>query len=98
MKDIKIETFNIPDITIDLEEFNRRVNYEIARAFGIPSHYFDTVTKPPRWHRRDKEAIIHWGKRLEKMGLLDNPAIRWEYQKYILSTPLRIIRQWVKSK
>lgn len=34
--------------------------------------------------RQTDESILAWGKRLEALGLLDNPEIRWQYQKACL--------------
>ncbi|MEO1290441.1 MAG: hypothetical protein AAFV93_22065 [Chloroflexota bacterium] len=36
------------------------------------------------WERYPDESLIEWGKRLEANGWLDNPEIRWAYQKAAL--------------
>lgn len=43
------------------------------------------IKYPEAWERYADESLLAWGQRLEWMGLLDNPDIRWEYQKAMLS-------------
>lgn len=70
---------NMPD-NFDFEVFQGRLLSEINRSFGLPSHYFNAQTQPS-WQRLHAETFIEWGKRLDREGYLDNPDIRWEYQK-----------------
>lgn len=44
-------------------------------------------TEPYHHHRFPNESLIQWGQRLQARGLLDDPAIRWEYQKAVLGAP-----------
>lgn len=46
------------------------------------------------WMRQPDEKMFEWGARLNQMGLMDDPEIRWEYQKYVLAAPWRIVRGW----
>lgn len=38
-----------------------------------------------------------WHDYIQRCGIivLDNPVMRWEYQKYIMSTPIRLIRRFI---
>lgn len=79
--------FEKPPFELNYGGYTQRFLNEIARAFAIPSHYFE---EPPyRWQRYMNEALLKWGSRLFERGLLDDPEIRWEYQKTILSTPVK---------
>ncbi len=46
------------------------------------------------WIQRDDENIFEWGNRLQKESCLDNPEIRWEYQKAVWLWLPRKIKGW----
>lgn len=52
---------------------------------------FDPAYKPEpyHWQRYFNEALLKWVTRLFERGLLDDPEIRWAYQKTILSAPVK---------
>lgn len=59
---------------------------------------FQAFQKAVEWQRQEGESLTDWGNRLDRAGLLDNPEIRWEYQKacwhsvfHALSVPFRYI-------
>jgi hypothetical protein len=70
----------------------------ICGAMGVPARYFRQGYKPAehlpeRW----------WGEHIESYvyrcpEALDNPTVRWEYQVYILSAPLRWWHRLWKGK
>lgn len=67
----------------DMMKFERAINEVLASSFGIPPRYFQNT--PPNYNRYGKESILDYGKRLAKLGVLDNPEIRWLYQKEVLT-------------
>lgn len=49
------------------------------------------------WHQFPDESLLAWGDRLFERGLLDNPAIRWEYQKVVLGAPFKALKAiWLR--
>lgn len=70
----------------------------ICSALGVPARYFRSGYKPAehlpeRWFGEHIESYVY-----RCPESLDNPTIRWEYQVYILSTPLRLWRRWWSGK
>lgn len=60
---------------------------EVARK--LADIEFPEITLPllrvNLWERFEGESLVKWGKRLESFGYMDDPDIRWEYQKAMLS-------------
>ena len=87
-------------------ELHRRIELElqniIARAMGVPASLFQDEWKREtkyNWHRFPDETILQWGDRLFAKGLLDNPEIRWEYQKAVLGAPFNKLKAiWIEWK
>jgi hypothetical protein len=77
-------------------EFERRFAESLFWdvRYGMPR---PIVTPPVNWQRRDGESLLAWGDRLSKLGLLDKPAYRWQYQRAVLSLPLVFMR-WLLRK
>lgn len=80
-------------------ELYRRVEIElqniIARAMSVPASLFEDEWKREityNWHRFPDETILQWGDRLFSKELLDNPEIRWEYQKAVLGVPFNKLK------
>jgi hypothetical protein len=48
------------------------------------------------WQRLPYETDEVYAERLVSHGWLDNPDARWEYQKIVLMTPVRVARRWLK--
>lgn len=48
------------------------------------------------WQRRDYESDSDYAQRLADDNWLDNPDARWEYQKIVLNTPIRIFKRWIR--
>jgi hypothetical protein len=46
------------------------------------------------WQRLPYETDEMYAERLVSHGWLDNPDARWEYQKIVLMTPVRVARRW----
>lgn len=46
------------------------------------------------WQRWAWESLTEWGSRLQKRGLLDDPAIRWAYQQAVMGRLPEIARQF----
>jgi hypothetical protein len=46
------------------------------------------------WRRLPYETDEMYAERLVSDGWLDNPDARWEYQKIVLMTPVRVARHW----
>lgn len=59
-------------------------------------HFWTTVEQPYRWQRTDGETVWVWGIRLFNRGLLDDPEIRWVYQKAVWLTPVTFVRRLVQ--
>ena len=45
------------------------------------------------WEQYPFESDKEYAARLVEDGWLDNPDARWEYQKIVLSTPIRVLRR-----
>lgn len=78
-------------------KYKEQLELEVARALGVPPHYFDLAVRSYRWQRLPSESVTKWGERLFSRGLLDTPSIRWEYQKALLALPIEAA-QWVIYK
>lgn len=67
--------------------FNKTVIPAIQEfiAFMQPYH---------NWQRMENESDDDYADRLVAFDLLDNPDARWEYQKIVLSTPIRLWRRF----
>lgn len=76
------------------EQYNRLIIEKIARAFMIPEEFFG----PYRWERREGESIWFWGIRLANRDLLDDPDVRWEYQKTVIHWPVDLVRGLLHGK
>ncbi len=50
------------------------------------------------WIQYEDENILEWGNRLQKEGYLDNPDIRWEYQKAVWLWLPRKIKGWFSDE
>jgi hypothetical protein len=80
-------------------ELHQRMQESLERYIRNALLYGDkseTQWQQPRtynWHRFPDETLLAWGERLGNKGLLDNPDIRWEYQVFVLTMPIR----WVKA-
>lgn len=59
----------------------------------------DWLYTPEFYERRSDESILKWGIRLDAFGVLDNPDIRWQYQKAcLLWVASPVIRVWRKLR
>ena len=67
--------FPCPSI-LEHTEFEKRFMAHLERFFWRDA-------RPYPWHRWTFETVRQWGERLDKRGLLDDPVIRWEYQKAV---------------
>lgn len=79
-------------------EFERRFAESLFWdvRYGMPR---PVVTAPVQWQRRDGESLLAWGNRLGKLGLLDKPEYRWQYQKAVLSLPIhlfKLLSRWLR--
>lgn len=74
-------------------DIEREVVMRIARAFGVPSHYWPDKPVEYRWQRWQFESLKSWGQRLFERGLMDDPEIRWEYQKAIMGRPVEKLKR-----
>ena len=80
-------------------EIEKRLQGYIFSAFGLPRSLLEPKVPEYRWQRNRGESVFDWGDRLFKRGLLDNPAIRWEYQKTILGFPFVALKTvWINLK
>lgn len=59
---------------------------------GWQSEYFQP-TRTYNHHRFPDESLSQWAQRLQQRGLLDDPDIRWEYQKAVLGLPWAAVKQ-----
>ena len=84
----------------DMLDFEQKLRQEIFRSLGLPSRYFGIEGRVPNYNRLPDESIIDYGKRLAKLGVLDNPDIRWIYQKEVLTAvfviPIQKLIEWAK--
>jgi len=78
---------------LESDKLNNMINSFAHKYFNTDWIYgenytsnLDPVTQSNRWQRRLGENMLAWGKRLEQNGWLDNPQIRWEYQKEVFRT------------
>lgn len=82
----KIEFEALP-IDFDFSSFTRQyINKVALYIWGFDPAY---QPEPYHWQRYYNEALPKWGSRLFDRGLLDDPEIRWAYQKTILSAPVK---------
>lgn len=78
---------------------------ELFQCFAAAGQQLAEFFYRMAWQRQDGESLVAWGKRLEGMGLMDNPDIRWEYQKAVLQTiagfflkPVRLVIQLIHRR
>jgi len=87
---------NLRDIPV---EVHQRMQESLERYIRNALLYGDKPetqwqqTRTYNWHRFPDETLLDWGERLGSKGLLDNPDIRWQYQVFVLTIPIR----WVKA-
>jgi hypothetical protein len=87
---------NLRDIPV---EVHQRMQASLERYIRNALLYGDKPetqwqqSRTYNWHRFPDETLLDWGERLGTKGLLDNPDIRWEYQVFVLTIPIR----WVKA-
>jgi hypothetical protein len=58
----------------------------IVSALAVPKWYWEDH---PAWHQTPTETFREWGERISREGYLDNPKIRWQYQKQVFKTLFR---------
>jgi hypothetical protein len=97
------DNFSFEDIA-ETAEIHLRITEHMRALFdkNITMGIFTTV-QGNNWQQRPLEGVIEWGNRLAKEGYLDNPDIRWQYQKEILAlvfgAPFRAVQAvWVKVR
>lgn len=77
-------------------EQEARIRSEMASAFDrmIWGRFLPSQPEPVliTWKRRDGETVHAWGIRLFGANLLDDPAVRWEYQKAVWLWPVELLR------
>lgn len=60
---------------------------DLSRQFFLVGRGFQTVVDQVyQWRRRPGEGVLEWGTRLGERGLLDDPNIRWEFQKAVFKS------------
>ncbi len=65
-----------------------------AGSWAFPE-YMPPEPQPPAWHRRSSETVFDWGERLSQDSYLDDPNIRWQYQKAVFKAlGLKLQRWW----
>jgi len=69
-------------------ESARRSLYDFGYGLNQLFNPFGATIERYEWRRQFNESVWEWGNRLGKRGLLDDPDIRWEYQKAIMSLPI----------
>lgn len=94
----------------DEEKFNAGIE-ELQRAFATFAEILTRDVAPAiqrlfgglldnlfvfGWQRLEYESDEDYVQRLADDNWLDNPDARWEYQKIILSTPIRKLKQWIR--
>lgn len=89
--------------SFDFKAYERDVVNRIAHAFEVPGRYWftDYFRSDARAAAYDitrgaNESVLSWGARLFERGLLDDPAIRWLYQRAVLGTPVRALRHLLR--
>lgn len=91
----------LPEISPELhqrlqEQLERYLSSALLYGHRAESEWQGKYTY--NWHRFPDETLLAWGERLSSKALLDNPAIRWEYQKAILGAPFEKLKAlWLKS-
>lgn len=75
-----------PEPPVQFDAAINRWQYRFFQSMAVPSRYFEDRPRPYRWQRWVFESVQHWGERLAERGLLDNPDIRWEYQKAVFAS------------
>lgn len=78
-------------------EQEARIRSEMARAFDrlVWGRFLEPYISEPvvvTWERQDGETVRAWGIRLFDASMLDDPDIRWEYQKAVWSWPVELLR------
>lgn len=93
--DTKALAFKIPDLEGFRTDLVDEIRRRIAQALGVPSRYWE-FDKPYVWQRRPGEKLLIWSARLSDRGLLDNPDIRWEFQKATFQIIFQMVKKLVR--